>query len=481
MIGGSSSNNFMIYSQIFASNYNKWSEITGCKNWDWSNVNDYFFQIEENSVSPMKSTKLGKLWGEAWQNDSRKVKEDVMQFFIKNGLRWDVSKEHLYAASRRSNVYVLSETYVKKIFFHPADDVSKELESAYAIQIQNRGSVKNIYVNKDIILSSGTLQNVRILKESLNYVKGNKNWDAIGKKFKDHLFVPLFFEILSPEIYGYSSSVLSILDQFWKYLFKSNSFLAQTMIDGGHVYLDTEMKDSNWTLIEFSPNIQIALISSLIDSTSLDKIFSKYLDTVGISIFKRMVSKAQTSNGFSIFIILVQPLSEGTIDYTTTFEINPNYLSREEDTITILEALKRVLELVGTDIFRDLNIKILKPFDDDNEFIKSCFLDDIDGIENATSYINEMEFNRKYWVCYIKQVAYSIFHFHGTVKFGSKENTDYPLDCNLKLRNTTNVHVVDASVIPHPVAGGLQSVVMMIAEKFAKEFSFNSNFAEKKK
>ena len=475
MIGGSSSNNFMIYSQIFASDYNKWSETTGCKNWNWDSVNDYFFQIEENSVKPTKSTELGKLWNEAWKNGSAKVQEDNMQFFIKNGLRWDSSKEHLYGASKRPNVYIFSETYVKRILFHELDK-RHGLERAYAIEIKNKNSIKNIYVNKDVILSGGAIQNVRILKKSLSDVKSNKNWDSIGKKLKDHIFVPLFFEIENPEIFGYSTSISSMLESFFSYLFQSKSFLAQTMIDGGQVYLDTNLNCSNWTLIQFSPNIQIALISSLIDAISLDRIFSKYLDPVGLNIFKKMVSKAATKNGFSIFIVLVQPLSTGTIDYTTTFEIDPNYLSQKEDVISLLVALNRVLSLIKeSKAFRNMNIKLLKPHDDENEFVKTCYLDGMEEIEAATSSINETDFNKRYWVCYIKQVSYSIFHFQGTVKFGHENATDYPLDCNLKLRNTSNVHVVDASVIPHPISGGLQSVVLMIAEKFSKEFQFSSD------
>jgi choline dehydrogenase-like flavoprotein len=473
MIGGSSSNNFMIYSQIFASDYNKWSETTGCKNWNWDSVNDYFFQIEENSVKPTKSTELGKLWNQAWKNDSLKVQEEYMQFFIKNGLRWDSSKEHLFIASKRPNVYIFSETYVKRILFHEVEG----LERAYGIEIKNRNVVKNIYVNKDVILSGGALQNVRILKKSFTESQlNNKNWASIGKKIKDHIFVPLFFEIKNPQIFGYSTSISSMLESFFSYLFYSKSFLAQTMIDGGQIYLDTNLNNTNWTLIQFTPNIQIALISSLIDAISLDNIFSKYLDPVGLNIFKKMVSKAETKNGFSIFIVLVQPLSEGTIDYTTTFEIDPNYLTNNEDIISLLLALNRVLNLIKeSKVFKDMNIKLLKPHDDENEFVKTCYLDNMDEIDIGTKDINEQEFNKKYWVCYIKQVSYSIFHFHGTVRFGNENVTDYPLDCNLKLRNTTNVHVVDASVIPYPVAGGLQGVVTMIAEKFSKEFRFNSN------
>ena len=66
-----------------------------------------------------------------------------------------------------------------------------------------------------------------------------------------------------------------------------------------------------------------------------------------------------------------------------------------------------------------------------------------------------------------------MFHYFGTVQFGNQslllKSQSSLTHCDLRFKNTENLYVADASVIPDAVSGGLQGATIMIAEKLVKE------------
>ncbi len=467
LLGGSSTINFMIFGEPLPNDYNRWKNVTGCEKWDWALVKKYFHGIESGSVTKTQSTRLGTIWTEAWGEISRpEIFHDKEQrMFIKDGLRWNMAKHALYEASKKQNVVVLKNNVVNKIIFNSM----KTTKTATSVSITNKnGQTQYISVKKKVILSAGPIQNVKILRNSI----GSSNHQAIGKNFKDHLFVPVFFQIDEKQVYGYSSSLLAMLLSLIDYIFGLKGPLAQTIVDGGQAYLKTEALGINSEFHEFNPDLQFVLLSNLFDTLSLDKIFSHFFDWDSFEIFKRIFSRPLLSskNGFIVFVALTQPHSVGRVTFNQSFDINPNYLSDPRDLRRILIGIKQALDLVfKTKAFARLNKSLIKPLGEELDPMDECLND----LKNAD--LNDVDggFNVTYWSCYIKKLSFSYFHYCGTVSFG-QEADNTVLDCDLKVRNTDNLYVVDSSVMPYTVSGGLQGLLFYLIESFIMILYLNS-------
>jgi choline dehydrogenase-like flavoprotein len=469
LLGGSSSINFMIFSEPIPYDYNKWKNVTGCNNWDWHGVEKYFHKIQRESVENTQPTKLGIIWANAWSelNQSQSMfHEPKQRMFIKNGLRWNTVKQSLFDATQNSNIVVLKNNMVDKILFEGEFNPNSTNTAKGICIVDSNGRKQYIQTKKSVILSSGPMQNVKILTNSF----GTNACELLGKKFKDHLFVPIFFEIDEKQVYGYSSSLVAMLQYFFDYLFNIKGPLAQTIIDGGHVYLDTANLNDKIVFHEFKPDLQFALLNTLFDTLSLDKVFSHFFDASSYEVYKSIFSRPsiRSKNGFIIFVVLTQPDSFGTIEYNDSFHINPNYLSNPRDLRRLLIGIKHALDVVfKTRSFAGINKILITPSTKELDVLGQCEYDS----SNADLVDDQSDFNLTYWSCYIKKLSYSYFHYSGTVKFGQK-TSDSILDCDLKVKNTDNLFVVDSSVMPLTVSGGSQAATMMIAEKFVDDILF---------
>ena len=71
------------------------------------------------------------------------------------------------------------------------------------------------------------------------------------------------------------------------------------------------------------------------------------------------------------------------------------------------------------------------------------------------------------WNWYIENMAYSSFHYGGTCKMGSVEDSSTVVDPELRVKGVTGLRVVDASIMPTLPSGNPSATVIMIAEKAA--------------
>lgn len=433
-LGGSSMINFMLYSKPIPSDFRHWSEY--CPNWKWDSIHDYFVNIQFDSLTQIKNNHLGNLWQKAIREEKRvKISDKNTKIFVKRGLRFSMAKEHLYLASLRRNVFILGETQVEKLV------INKNKVDEVIIQT-NDGLFHSIKSNGKVVLSAGTIQNVRILSKTF---PSDNQYQP--KLLKDHLFVPIFFEVHDAELLGYSFDTLEGINYFLQYLFNNDGPLTNTIFNGGFAYLNTSSQ---------TPNIQLMLGASLIDEISIDKIFSTFLDDISFNMYKSIFKeiKGKNKHGFSIFVILTKPHSTGFIKYSNNeFQIKPNYLSNSNDLKDLVDGIQIALDLIfKTKAFSKLKIQVLKPFYDDNDFLSRCEISAFKTQEES------------YWACYTKHTAYSLFHYFGTYPLGNSQ-----VNCDLKLNDIHNLYMVDASVIPILSSGNMQATVMMIAEKFSKE------------
>ena len=142
--------------------------------------------------------------------------------------------------------------------------------------------------------------------------------------------------------------------------------------------------------------------------------------------------------------ILLRPASRGRItlrsaDPRQRVSIDQNFLAVDSDLMTLRKGLKLLREVAAQkalDPFRGREIRPGKELSSDAE------LD-----------------------AYIRSAPATAHHPCGTCAMGSNE--DAVVDAELRLRGTTALRVVDASVMPDLVGGNINATVIMIAEKAA--------------
>ena len=72
-----------------------------------------------------------------------------------------------------------------------------------------------------------------------------------------------------------------------------------------------------------------------------------------------------------------------------------------------------------------------------------------------------------YWECYVREYSFTLHHASGTCKMGANDDHNAVVDSKLRVRGTTGLRVVDASVMPTIVGGNTMAATVMIGEKAA--------------
>lgn len=148
--------------------------------------------------------------------------------------------------------------------------------------------------------------------------------------------------------------------------------------------------------------------------------------------------------GMTIGVAQLRPQSVGSIHIKSAdpFEapaIRPNFLSAEEDRVSLVEGMKLARRVVSQPSMRPYVAQELSP---------------------GAAVQSDSE-----WLDFARYNGQTIYHPIGTCRMGSDENA--VTDPRLRLRGMENLRVVDASVMPRMVSGNTQAAVMMVAEKAA--------------
>jgi choline dehydrogenase len=119
--------------------------------------------------------------------------------------------------------------------------------------------------------------------------------------------------------------------------------------------------------------------------------------------------------------------------------IKANYLSAQGDLDVLVEGVRIARRIFGTDAFAPIL---------GEEFEASRDAKSDEAIKQ-----------------FIRDTAETIYHPVGTCKMGHDDMA--VVDARLRVRGTTNLRVVDASVMPTLVGGNTNAPTIMIAEKAA--------------
>ena len=448
VMGGCSSINGMIYMRGQANDYDQWRQM-GNEGWSWDDVLPYFKNMEDSYEGENKFHGSGGEWKVNQQRLSWEVLDSFKEATIEagipqvddfnegnnfgvsyfkvnqnDGLRWNTVKAFLKPVKNRKNLRVISKCEVSKIIL--------KNKKAKGVKVFRNGKSEEIYVNREIILSSGSIGSPKILELSgignpnilsklgIDTEVESKN---IGENLQDHLQLRVIYELENAKT----------LNQ------KANSFIGKLGIGLEYALKRTgpmSMAPSQLGLFAMSdkshetPNLQFH-----VQPLSLDK-FGEPLHNFP---------------GLTASVCNLNPQSRGNVhivskDYKIAPSIDPNYLSAEQDKIVAAHSIKLARKIISQPAMKKYNPK---------EYAPGIQFQSEDDLKKVAG-----------------DIGTTIFHPVGTCAMGT--NVSSVTDSNLKVRGVEGLRIADASIMPTITSGNTNAPTLMIAEK-ASEMILKSN------
>jgi choline dehydrogenase len=224
VLGGSSSINGMVYVRGHARDFDEWQH-SGATNWDYSHCLPYFKKAESwafgaddyrgddgplgvnngnNMQNPLYQAFVdaGTDAGYFATNDYNGQQQEgfgAMHMTVKNGRRASTANAYLRPAMQRTNLTVVTRALVHKVLI--------EDKTAVGVRFVHKNNVHEIKVNKEVILSAGSIGSPHLLQLS---GIGNKvtlekagieclhELNGVGENLQDHLEFYFQFKCTQP-------------------------------------------------------------------------------------------------------------------------------------------------------------------------------------------------------------------------------------------------------------------------------------------
>ena len=442
MIGGCSSHNGMVFVRGNPLDFERWASYDLPK-WDYKNVLPYFKKLEtwsggENlyrgGKGPLKVNRskideafplfkaLIKAAAEAGYDtfeDSNGFRQDGFGTFdvtIDNGKRQGVSRAYLNKINGYKNLSIENDTDVSKIIF-------KE-KKAIGVKVKKNNNSEIYYCNKEVILSSGSINSPKILQLSgigdekllnKNGIDIINHLPGVGKNLQDHLEIYIQHKSkIKDTLYNLSTNYLTQAVEGVKWFLLKKGMLTYSHLEvGGFVKTSEKYKH---------PNIQLHFFPSLVINHGLTN---------------------PSFDGFQFHASPNRPKSRGFVEiksnnYLDDPKIQFNYLEHEEDLQQMRDSVKIANKIFKQESMKKYLGEQLRPGYDvtDNE------LDDI-----------------------IRNTADTAYHPSCTNKMGTDSMS--VVDEETKVYGVENLRVIDSSIMPDILSGNLNAGTIMIAEKAA--------------
>ena len=448
VMGGCSSINGMIYMRGQANDYDQWRQM-GNEGWGWDDVLPYFKNMEDSYEGENKFHGSGGEWKVNQQRLSWEVLDSFKEATIEagipqvddfnegnnfgvsyfkvnqnDGLRWNTVKAFLKPIKNRKNLRVISKCEVSKIIL--------KNKKAKGVKVFRNGKSEEIYVNREIILSSGSIGSPKILELSgignpnilsklgIDTEVESKN---IGENLQDHLQLRVIYELENAKTLNQkANSLIGKLGIGLEYALKRTGPMSMAPSQLGLFAMSDKSHET--------PNLQFH-----VQPLSLDK-FGEPLHNFP---------------GLTASICNLNPQSRGNVhivskDYKIAPSINPNYLSTEQDKIVAAQSIKLARKIISQPAMKKYNPK---------EYAPGIQFQSEDDLKKVAG-----------------DIGTTIFHPVGTCAMGT--NVSSVTDSNLKVRGVEGLRIADASIMPTITSGNTNAPTLMIAEK-ASEMILNSN------
>ena len=447
VLGGSSSINGLIFNRGQKMDFDVWAQ-KGNRGWSYDDVLPYFRRYESHEDSPDASYR-GQT-GEMTITDL-KWRDPLCEAFIKgaesigiprnpdyNGayqegtsyvqrtstgkLRMSAARAFLKPARKRQNLRVITNAHATKILL----DGKRAIGVAY-----NRGGANGrpdqVYAGREVIIAGGTINSPQLLQLSgigsaklLNDlgIKVAHDLAGVGENLRDHYGARLTARAKNVNTINELAHGPKLVGEIVKYFLGRRSIL------------------------ELGPTLVYCFWHSdeMIRNADLQISFTPASYNEGKQ------AKLDKEPGFSLAAWQQRPESLGYVRARNKnpFEkpqIQPNYLSHEED--------RRVL-LAGIKVSRRLmNTEALAPYFDYEGYPGVHIQNDDELLDVA------------------RQRSTTLYHLMGTCRMGTETDPTAVVDDKLRIHGLQNLRVIDASIMPSMPSANLNAAVMMIAEKGA--------------
>lgn len=441
VLGGSSSINGMVYVRGHARDFDEWQQ-EGATDWDYAHCLPYFKKAEEwafgsddyrgdegplavNNGNEMKNP-LYRAFIEAGQQAGYMHTEDYngrqqegfgpMHMTVKNGIRWSTANAYLRPAMKRNNLTVTTGALVHKVLL----DGNK----AYGVRYERKGKIDEVKVNREVILSAGSVGSPHILqlsgignKEVLKKagIEVKHDLPGVGENLQDHLEFYFQFKCKQP------ITLNGKLGLFSKGLIGTQWFFTKTGLGATNHFESCGFIRSK-AGVEW-PDLQYHFLPAAMRYDG---------------------QAAFDGHGFQVHIGHNKPLSRGKIQATSADpkaapSIQFNYLEHETDREGFRDCVKLTREIISQPAFEEYRDGEIQP----GEHIQSD--EEIDA--------------------FIRSNVESAYHPSCSCKMGTDKMA--VVDPETKVHGIRGLRVVDSSIFPTITNGNLNAPTIMVAERAA--------------
>ncbi len=435
LLGGSSSINAMCYIRGQREDYDAWA-AAGNSGWGYADVLPYFRRSEDNqrgadpwhgvggplSVSDLRHTNplshaflsAAAASGQPMNADFNGASQHGFGFYQvtqRNGSRWSTAAGYLAEARQRSNVTVLTHAQVTRVLF--------ERQHAVGVEVRVGKRLERFAARREVLLSGGAINSPQLLMLSgvgpadalrAHGIGVRVDAPGVGANLHDHLDICVLRKASQKITYDQPNDLLVGL----QYLFTKSGIGTSNIAESGGFATSTLSVDGR-------PDLQFHFVPAMLDDHGRNRL---------------------PGHGYTMHACALRPESRGHLELASADplakpRIFANYLSAPIDLRLMLEGIRITREIFAA--------APMAPFAD-AEFVPGA----------ATASKSELE-------AFVRRKAETIYHPVGTCRMGT--DAAAVVDPHLRVRGTTGLRVIDASIMPTLVSGNTNAPTIMIAEK----------------
>jgi choline dehydrogenase len=456
-LGGSSTINGMIYVRGNRHDYDRWAQL-GLPGWSYDEVLPAFRRSEGHierdgayhgdkgeltvcrarSRSPLHDVfvEAGTEAGHARNDDFNGAEQEGVgkfDFTIKNGKRWSTSFAFLRPALKRGNLTVETEALTHRVLI--------ENGRAVGVEFSQRGQLRTVRAEREVVLSAGTVNSPQLLMLSgigpadelaAHGIETLHDLPGVGKNLQDHVDCVMVWECTKPvTLYGDLRADKLVWSVIEGMLFGRGVVTTFPYEAGAFLKSRPDLA---------APDIQLHFMPALEKTANLH--FPNPF---------RKKQAVEANHGFTLRVGPVNPESRGEItlrsaDPAAHPRIRANYLQSDFDVRTMISGIRMTRDVIAQKAFDPYRGKELAPGPD------------VDSDADMTKWL--------------RATAMTTFHPVGTCKMGNDPMA--VVDARLKVRGIDGLRVADASIMPIISSGNTNAPAIMIGEK-AAQFMIEEN------